>query len=282
MPSAAPARSTSSDTVGAFRRTVVRTAALMGATAVAIGRTRIMELGLPGYVLTWLSLPLLELVLLAFIYRNDRELLEYAVVAGAGLAMLFGLIFNGGEILDNERRRGTLGNLFLAPVSRYVWLGGFQLFALIETIANAAIAVIVGAWLFSVPMSVNVPSLLVTVVLLTAALWGTSLILGAIGIVTRNANFFSNLIFPLLALFAGTLYPIALMPDWIRIPARALPFGYGIEALVGALARNASVVDLWPTLTPLAGFAVALPLIGIVMFRWMERAVRRIGSLEIA
>lgn len=256
--------------------------AVIRETALMVARMRIQGMGVIGYSLTWLTLPLMQMLLLAFIYRDDRELLEYAVIASAGMAMLFGLIFNGGEILDSERQRGTLGNLFLAPLPRYVWLGGFQLFALVETVVNASIAVAAGAWFFDVDLSINVPALIVTIVLLTAALWGTSLILGAFGIVARNANFLSNLIFPFLTLFSGTMYPVALMPDWIRIPARALPFGYGIEALVAALTRNASVSDLAGTLLPLLGFAIALPLIGVAMFRYMEHAVRKIGSLEIA
>lgn len=250
-------------------------------TAVTVAKTRIQGMGVVGYSITWLTLPLMEMLLLAFIYQNNRDLLEYAVIASAGMSILFALIFNGGEILDGQRRRGTLGNLFLAPLPRYVWLGGFQLFALIEAIVNASIAVVAGAWFFDIELSVNWLTLVVTIALLTSALWGTSLILGALGITVRNANFLSNLIFPFLTLFAGTMYPVSLMPDWIRIPARTLPFSYGIEALVAALTENASVANLFGTLLPLLGFAVVLPIAGILIFRRMERAVRRIGSLEI-
>lgn len=264
------------------RRTWQHYLPVMRETAITIAKTRIQEMGVLGYALTWMMLPLLEMVSLAFIYTNDRELREYAVIASAGMAMIFTLTFNGGEILDDERRRGTLGNLFLAPMPRYVWLGGFQLFALLEATANGAIAVIAGTLLFDVDLAINVPSAVVTVVLLAAALWGTSLILGSLGIVARNANFLSNLLFPFLTLFAGTMYPVALMPDWVRIPARALPFGYGMEALVAALTRDAPIAELGEKLLPLLGFAIVLPIIGVLMFRYMERAVRQIGSLEIA
>ena len=277
MSFAAPARSTSSK-LPAWRRY----AAVMTATAMTIAKTRIQGMGVVGYTFTWLTFPLMQMLLLAFIYRENQDLLEYAVIAGAGMAMLFALIFNGGEILDTERSRGTLGNLFLAPVPRYVWLGGFQLFALIEALVNGTIAVAAGALLFDVPLAVNVPSVLVTILLLAAALWGTSLILGSLGILVRNANFLSNLVFPFLTLFAGTVYPIDRMPDWVRIPARCLPFGYGVDALVASLTRGATVGELGGSLLPLLGFAIVLPILGVVMFRSMERAVRGTGSLDIA
>jgi ABC-2 type transport system permease protein len=254
----------------------------MRETAVMIGRTRIQGMGPLGYGLTWMTLPLMQVLMLAFIYRDDRELLEYAVVAGAGMGLLFGLIFNGGEILDSERGRGTLGNLFLAPMPRFVWLGGFQVFALVESLVNGTIAVAAGAWWFGVDLRINLGSLAVTIVLFTAALWGMSVILGSLGLVVRNANFLSNLIFPFLALVSGTMYPVALMPDWVRIPARMLPFSYGVEALVASMTQDASIADLGDKLLPLLGFAIVLPLLGIVSFRAMEHAVRQIGSLEIA
>ncbi len=51
---------------------------------------------------------------------------------------------------------------------------------------------------------------------------------------------------------------------------------------VGHCVIAASSGDLTGTLLPLLGFAVALPLLGIAMFRLLEHAVRKIGSLEIA
>ncbi len=277
MSYAGPARSTSSEvaTWRAWLRVIVE-------TVLTIGRTRIQGMGLLGYSLTWLTLPLMSVILLAFIYREDDELLAYAIVAGAGMALLFGLIFNGGEILDSERQRGTLGNLFLAPVPRFVWLGGFQAFALVESLLNGAIAVGVGAWLFGVPLDISWFALLVTIVLFAAALWGLSVILGAVGLLTRNANFLSNLVFPFMIILSGTMFPVDRMPDWVRIPARMLPFSYGIEAMAAALTTNAPVADLASSLLPLLGFAVVLPVLGVIAFRRMERAVRQLGNLEIA
>lgn len=281
MSYAAPARSTSSEP-GRSNPSWRSWPKVMAATAAMIARTRIQGMGPIGYGLTWMTLPLMQMAMLGFIYQNDQALLEYVVVASAGMAMLFGLIFNGGEILDGERGRGTLGNLFLAPLPRYVWLGGFQFFALVETLLNGTIALVAGVWFFDIELSVNIPSLLVTLVLLTASLWGMSLLLGAMGLLARNANFVSNLLFPFLSLISGTLYPVALMPDWVRIPARAFPFSYGIESLVASTTENASIASQADTLLPLLGFAIVLPVAGVIAFRAMERAVRKLGTLEIA
>jgi ABC-type multidrug transport system permease subunit len=133
-----------------------------------------------------------------------------------------------------------------------------------------------------VPLNVNVPTLAVTIALFSIALWGTSLILGSVGLMVRSANLLSNILYPILLPLSGAMFPLDRMPDWLRIPARCLPFGYGIDAFYAALSRDASLGDVRDSLVPLALFAVALPVIGVAMFRVMDRAVRRIGTLDIA
>ena len=250
-------------------------------TAFTVGRSKIVFAGPFFYALVWVMYPVFNLLLIGLIYRENEALRDYAIIGGACLALLFAMLYNAGEILDGERQRGALGNLFLAPCSRYAWLGGFQLFAVVEALATAALTIAVGAVAFGLTVNVNVPALLVAFALFGACMWGFSMVVGAIGVAIRNANQISNLLFGPIMLLAGTMYPIALMPDWIRIPARFFPFAYGVQALVDASTKGAGIVALWRELLPLAGFAILLPALGMLAFNRVERLVRRQGSLEL-
>ncbi len=250
-------------------------------SARAVAKTRLQTSGVPFYLMVWLSFPIFNVLLIALIYRDDPTLRNYAVVAGAGLALLFGMVFNASEILDRERQTGTLGNLFVAPAPRFSWLGGIQLFALAESLVTATLSVAIAGVVFGLPLDIAPLTLFVTMVLFIASMWGFSMILGAAGVALRNANQLSNLVFPILQLVAGTLYPIALMPGWIATPARCLPFGYGIAAMVDSVTEGASLSDVSSDLWPLAGFAVVLPLLGIAAFRAVERRTRVRGALEL-
>ena len=247
-----------------------------------VARSRIQGMGPIPYALTWICFPLFQLLLLTLIYRENQDLLNYAVIAGSGTTLLIAMTFNAGEILDRERELGTLGNLFLAPCPRYVWLAGFQVFALVEAVMTTAISVGLAILLFDVTISINLLSLLVALGLMVVCLWGVSMVLGSIGVLVRGANLISNFVFPFLGLLSGMMYPIARMPDWVRIPARALPFGYGIQAMVDATTTGAPLAELWDDLIPLAGFALVLPVLGALAFRYVERAVRRMGYLELS
>ncbi len=250
-------------------------------TALAVGRTKVFSSGPLFYALVWMMYPIFNLLLVGLIYRDNEQLRDYAIIGGACLALLFAMLYNAGEILDTERQRGTLGNLFLAPCSRYAWLAGFQLFAIAEALATAALTIGVGAVAFGLTVNVNLPALLVAFVLFGACMWGFSMVVGAVGVAIRNANQISNLLFGPIMLLAGTMYPIALMPDWIRIPARFFPFAYGVQALVDASTKGASIASLWQELLPLAGFAILLPILGMLAFDRVERMTRRAGALEL-
>lgn len=263
------------------RFTPVTIARLVVAGALTIGKTRLQTSGVFFYALVWLSFPLFNLLLVALIYRDDPELRNYAIVGGATMSLLFAMQFNAAEILDRERLRGTLGNLFVAPAPRYAWLVGFQLYAAIEALTTAVIGIALGRAIFGLPLDIAPGTLAVTLALLLLSMWGIAMLIGAVGVAIRDANQLSNLVFPFMQVLSGTMFPIALAPDWIRIPARCLPFGYAISALVQSLTAGASIADEADQLVPLAGFALVLPVLGIVAFRRLERRTRANGALEI-
>ena len=107
------------------------------------------------------------------------------------------------------------------------------------------------------------------------------MLIGAVGLALRDANQLSNLLFPIIQLLAGTMYPVALMPDWIRLPAECLPFGYALQAIADSVLHHESLADLTADLVPLAGFAVVLPVVGVAAFRGVERRARARGVLEL-
>lgn len=243
---------------------------------------RLGQGGLLGYFATWVMYPLFQIGIVALIYGQGRpDLLNYAVVALSANAGIFSTIYFVGEILDRERVKGTLVGLFLAPCPRLSWLTGFALVGVAEMALSAAVALTVGYTFLGVRFTPNWPALALTVALFLAALWGVGILFSAIGLYLKKANPFSNLISPFMILLGGVYYPVAMLPDPLRWLARALPFGYGMQALADAALHGASVGALGPQLLPLGGFAVALPLVGLVAFNWIERAVRVRGDLDL-
>jgi ABC-2 type transport system permease protein len=252
------------------------------ATWRALSVERFRAWGLGGYMLVWLAQPVFTVSVAALIYRGSRpDLLSYAVVGVAANAFIINSIFYIGEILDRERIKGTLVGLFLAPCPRISWLIGLASIGLSEVAVIAATSLLYGRFALGVHYHPDVPALFVTLALFVCSLWGIGFVFSAIGLYIRKANPFSNLVSPFLFLLGGVYYPVALLPVWLRYPARMLPHGYAIQALADATLYHAGIRDLAPQLLPLAGFAVVLPIIGISTFGRLERLVRRRGELDL-
>ena len=238
--------------------------------------------GLLGYLATWVAYPLFQIGIVALIYGDTRrDLLDYAVVALAANTCIFSTIYFVGEILDRERVKGTLIGLFLAPCPRLSWLTGFALVGVVEMALSAVVALAFGYGALGVRFQPNWAALALTLALFLAALWGIGIIFSAIGVYLKKANPFSNLVSPFMILLGGVYYPVALLPDPLRWVARGLPMGYGMQALADAALHGAGVGALAPNLVPLAGFAIVMPILGVLAFNWIERAVRVRGELDL-
>ena len=83
----------------------------------------------------------------------------------------------------------------------------------------------------------------------------------------------------LVMIFCGVSYPLAVLPGWMQTVAQYIPLTYAIQGIRDIGLRGASLAELTPTLTPLAWFAVLLPLLGFVTFTVTERRARRSGAL---
>ncbi len=238
--------------------------------------------GLLGYLATWVAYPLFQIGIVALIYGDTRrDLLNYAVVALAANTCIFSTIYFVGEILDRERVKGTLIGLFLAPCPRLSWLTGFALVGVVEMALSAVVALAFGYGALGVRFQPNWAALALTLALFLAALWGIGIIFSAIGVYLKKANPFSNLVSPFMILLGGVYYPVALLPDPLRWIARALPMGYGMQALADAALHGAGIGALAPNLVPLAGFALIMPLLGVLAFNWIVRVVRVRGELDL-
>jgi ABC-2 type transport system permease protein len=83
-----------------------------------------------------------------------------------------------------------------------------------------------------------------------------------------------------LSLFlSGVLYPVAVLPGWLRAIGRLLPLTHALEVLRGALLLGAGPAELGDAMLALLLFAAALAPVGAGVFAYALRRARRDGSL---
>jgi ABC-2 type transport system permease protein len=78
----------------------------------------------------------------------------------------------------------------------------------------------------------------------------------------------------------GVLYPVAILPDWLRHISALLPITYAIEGMRAALLRTAPWSELWHSLGPLLLFAVVILPVSLFSFQYATRRARITGTLS--
>ena len=172
---------------------------------------------------------------LAFVLRQDRAGDWASLVPGLlALTVLFGTTSMEAIVITFERRIGALERLLLAPLRLPALLAGKLLGGMVFGLVTTAVVLVVSLLVFGAS-GIHWP-LLIGAMLLSAATFSA---LGALISVSVKEVFEAQTLanafrFPMMFL-SGVFVPLAALPPWLRVVARALPLTYAVEAMRGAM-----------------------------------------------
>ena len=174
-------------------------------------------------------------------------------------SVLFISIFYGIQIIW-ERDAGVLAKLMATPTPRFGLVTG-KAFAAGERALVQGLVVLVLAALLGVALTVNPLRLLgvAVVVILSAAFFSTlSIVLAGIVLSRERLMGIGQAITMPLFFASNALYPIALMPPWVRRLALVNPLSYEVNALRGLLLDHPAALGLdFTVLTVAATLGIA-------------------------
>jgi ABC-2 type transport system permease protein len=182
--------------------------------------------------------------------------------------------------IGGDRWNGTLPYLFGTPSNRMVMFFGRASVHLVDGFMGVLVAMVWGTLLFRVEIfNEGTGWLLLTVLATTASCSGLGLLMGCVGLITRNVMFVNNAVYFLLLIFSGANIPVEALPFWMRTVSNLLPLTNGIAA-----ARSIIVSDSPDVFLPFLGRECAIGLgwmfLGYFLFRLFEREAKKRGSLE--
>ena len=183
--------------------------------------------------------PLLWLLVFGQVFTRTRAIptgpLSYIEFMAPGVlaqSVLFTAIFYGIGVIW-ERDLGVVHKLLASPASRTSLVFGKAMAAGIRTVSQAVIivllAVIMGVRVRFDPMSLIG---VVCAVMLGGALFSTFSLVIACIVKTRDRFMGIGQLLTMPLFFASNaIYPIAMMPDWLKAVARVNPLTYLVDAL---------------------------------------------------
>lgn len=201
---------------------------------------------------------------------------------------LIGLVvsdfFNTGLRSFSSRLRlaqttGTLEAMFTtAAPSRYILMCSGTWDYLIAT-ARLVISALIGVFVLGVEFEVDLLAALIVGVLSLLNFTAVGLLAAALILVIKRGDAVAVLGNIAASIFAGALFPIALLPIWLRWVAYVLPLHYSLDGLRRALLTGAGVGDLGLNMAVLAASSAVLVPVSLYALDLAADYVRRDGSL---
>jgi ABC-2 type transport system permease protein len=175
---------------------------------------------------------------------------------------------------------GFLEAQLACPAPAWMVLGAAPAYVFLAALVRAVL-LLVGAWLvLDLPLHPQPVTLALGVPLALLAFGGLGLMSAASTMLTRRTNPVTVLLTSTSALLAGVLYPVSVLPAWLRWLADFLPLTHALEVARRGLVMGASPADVSSSLVALALFAVGLTVAGVASFTWALRRARIDGSLS--
>ena len=194
-------------------------------------------------------------------------------------------------VLDDREHYRTLKYIYMAPVHVPAYLMGRAVARFLTSSVGVLFTIAAGVLFLRVPLdlaAVDWPLFLASMVVGVAMLALLGLILAGVTLqVTRHSGMAGEAVAGALYLFSGAIFPLEVLPAWLRPIGYALPVTYWLEllrrALVGSTARSFPTLaglDNWQILGILAGLTVVLAALSFSVFNWCDRRARERGLID--
>ncbi len=176
---------------------------------------------------------------------------------------------------------GTLEAEIATPAPSWMVLGAppvyeFGVAALRSTVYLTAATLLLGLDLGRA----NWTTLALAVPLVLGAFSGLGLLAAGTTMLVRRLNPVAMVIGSLSLFLSGVLYPVTVLPDWLRAVGRLLPLTHALALLRGALLVGAGPAALADSFVALLIFAGVLAPVGAAVFAFALRRARIDGSLS--
>lgn len=184
----------------------------------------------------------------------------------------------------SEIRKGQLEGTFEALLTAPIPSLGILLYASLSSFLFTTLRIVlylaVGVLFFQMHWNLQSPGLLLFIFLLmVCAFWGIGLISATFVLLFKQTSPITWLFGPVSGLLGGVMFPVELLPGWLKWIAELLPITWSLGALRKILLNGATLTDLYLDCCVLIIFAILFLVLGIKVFRKGLQHAQKEGSL---
>lgn len=185
-----------------------------------------------------------------------------------------------GRTFTTEASAGTLEILLAGPTPLSSIIAGSLVIPLGIGVTDMAIYLGVGLLLGGVAYTLGGALLALPILGLTTLTFvAIGIFAAAFLVLTRRGEPFGLLALGATSLLAGTLFPVALLPEPLQVLAHLLPAFYGLNAIRSVLLAGVGIEAVWDEMLILVAFNLVLLPLSMWALRASLRQARILGTL---
>lgn len=200
-------------------------------------------------------------------------------------AMVFGCVTSSmwmiGSWMRQEQMRGTLETLYSTPISRFPILVGTSLYVVTRNIFTIFLSLILGVLVFNFDiMQGNVIITLLFFFLGFIPIFGMSILFGSLILSIKEIGPLINVLQWSIGLLSGLFVPVFLLPIYLRSVALMIPVSWQLSGIRSSMFDLSYFMSHWYLdFAVLFLFSLALPYLGLQVFKLVENRIRKEGGI---
>jgi ABC-2 type transport system permease protein len=225
---------------------------------------------------------------------SDPAMFSFVYLGAAFYMFVAQVLFGVTYVIHEDREHyQTLKQVYISPVSFYVYIIGRAMSKLVLTSLSVIITIAFGLLVLGLPLDLahaDWPMFALAMVIGLGCILAIGIALAGVSFLTaKHSAGINEGIGGAFYLFCGTVFPLTVLPGWgqaiglsipitywLELVRRSLYPGGGIEAISGLGGFSAPTILLF-----LAVSALAFLVLSIAIFRYADRVARRKGKIDM-
>lgn len=245
--------------------------------------------------------PIAGTLILVFMYlvitdgKTDTLFFSFMYVGNAFYMYVADVLFGVTWVIHDDREHYmTLKQVYIAPISFYMYIFGRAAIKIAITSIGVLITIIFGVLVLGVDINVGAidwSMFVLALILGLACICIMGLALGGVSFLTaKHGQGINEGVAGIFFVLAGVIFPITILPGWAQSVSKALPITYWMEAIRRGL--EPAVIAGLPGSTGLQDFSnlqlmlallfstVAFLFISHSIFKYADKVARRKGKID--
>lgn len=231
----------------------------------------------------WIS-PLFLATISYFIYGTEspEKIFQYVVLGSGFMALWSSIVYSSASDVNRERHYGTLEIIFVSPTSFSIILVGKIIGNTIWGVLSMVISFVYLVLIFRIEIAIHHPMyFLGSLLFVLFALSVFSFFMSLAFTLSRQAEALMNFIEYPIYLICGFLFPVTILPLWVKPISYLLPPTWAIELLRKVTVENATFLLIGKPFIALLILTIAYVVLAIFCYRAVEKKARIIGKLGV-